>query len=122
MRVFIPESAANFNMDGVAKFGELYPLITERQSPFHTEHYIATLRKALIAADYSPSEDFLCLTGRSISLALFLSVAISVAVDKPVKILLYDARSEVYTEREVDLENSTCGIDDGISQIPRKPR
>ena len=102
-KVFLVEPNPRYDLRGTRSYGELVFLCSSSLNPFDTSNTIKQIIKSFNNSKYNPAEDYLCMTGQAIMLALFLSVALNKY--KEVKILLFDARESKYRSRIVGLEN-----------------
>jgi len=97
-RVFIAEPSERYDLKPAEEYGEITFLSTHGFNPFDTEFVIEKITAALETAEYNPKEDFICLTGQSLLISMFLGV-VAALYDDPIRILLFDARKSVYRER-----------------------
>lgn len=98
MRVFIPEENQRYNFDAAKTYGELLFMGEQGTvNPFKPDIEMDEMLNGLEDQDFDPKEDFLCLTGKSLVVALFLAAA--VRKYGTVKTLMFDARVSAYRER-----------------------
>lgn len=97
-RVFLVERNARFDISGASKFGTTVFLCEEGDwNPMNTGLYPSLIRKALETHDFRPEEDFVCLTGQNMKVAMFLAV---MANDfDTLRLLIFDATRSAYCER-----------------------
>jgi hypothetical protein len=95
-KVFLAESARNFDLSGAQQYGETVEL-TDRLSPFRVKNTVQVLLRGLADAGFDPEKDYICLTGRSVIVAMFLALA--AGHYGAVNILVYDARNATYERR-----------------------
>jgi len=98
-RVFFPQPNSRFNFDSAKEYGEVRFVFTGRvPSLFETDVLLRELRASLKQEQFDAENDFIGLSG-SVILVAFLLAAITAEYEN-VRILLFDAPSSRYVERE----------------------
>ena len=98
-KVFLAEKNSKYNLSSANKFGKLVFLSEEQLNPFNTAEIAALFITGL--QQFNPKVDFVCLTGASSVICIFLAVAVKLYGS--VKILMFDARETQYRERIIDI-------------------
>lgn len=111
-RVFLPIANDRYDTSLAKEYGDIYVLHDGHLNPFNTNECICLLKNALIERDFDPKKDYLCMTGQSLVLSLCLAVVTS--VHKRVNILLFDATTNMYRCRVVDLSGLSDGGEDDV--------
>ena len=102
-RVFLPEQIRrHIDLSHAETFGELCPLL-DHIDPFNTSSTIDNLTTSLTDQKFNPSHDYLCLAGRTLSVALALLAVVSKY--KSVRALMFDARRSEYSVRVIGESN-----------------
>lgn len=93
-RVFIPVANNRFDIEQAKVFGDIVYLSKVHIPPFLIERTSDAMLAGIKREKFDPDNDFLALTGNSITLALCLA---TFAVQFPkIKILLFDATTSMY--------------------------
>lgn len=103
-RVFILQDQRNsrYDISGVKYYSNelVYIINSERINPFDIDEFIELIKHRLIMEEFDPVADFICLTGSSVLLSLFLAVIVKHTNGYfNLKILIYDARNNKYKLR-----------------------
>lgn len=97
MRVFIPEENPRYNIDAAKTYGDLIYFGGKGSiNPFIVDKAMDGMLRGFLEHEFDPEEDFLCLTGKSLVVALFLAVAIQNY--GTVKTLMFTSRDSIYRE------------------------
>ena len=100
-RVFTPEPTDRYDLTEAQVFGEVVPLL-KSAAPFSPEGIMLDFNAAFEDQQFNPAVDFICLTGKSLAVALLLSAAL-LRYDK-IKVLMFDAPTSKYIQRNIDKE------------------
>ena len=114
-KVFLAESAGNFDLSGAQPFGKIV-WISDRLSPFRVKNTVQVLTQGLKDLNFNPEEDYICLTGRSVVIAMFLAIA--ARHYGLIKILVYDARNGSYEQRMFSANSNEIEENQQWKQIP----
>lgn len=98
-KVFFIDGAKNFDTADAARFGETVFLNTFA-SPLNVEAYMQNCIHELDTHRFDINSDFIALTGRTLQVSLFLA-AITRTWEAQVKLLVFDARTGKYIERDM---------------------
>ena len=96
-RVFLAEPNGRYDLTAAREFGDIVYLSDQSMNPFDTATVVDKLETALIQAGFKPDEDYICMTGQSLTVAMLLAVA--AATYPMVRLLMFDARGSNYRER-----------------------
>lgn len=96
-RVILVEPNPRYDLTAAEEFGDIVYLSKTIMTPFNTADLIRTVKERLVAMDYDPETDYVCMTGYSLTVAMFLAVAVRMFGE--VKIVMFDARNSTYKER-----------------------
>ena len=105
-RVFILQAQKRYDISAVKYYSKnlVYILKEEHISPFDTYGYIDLITHRLKEENFNPRKDFICLTGGSILLSIFLATLTRHFVyESQFKVLIFDARNNKYKLRILDL-------------------
>ena len=108
-RVFILQDQRNsrYDISGVKYYSQelIYVINNERVNPFDVYEFTELVRHRLIMETFNPEKDFICLTGSSILLSLFLAAIVRKYVNAcQFKILIFDAKTNRYKLRMLNFE------------------
>jgi hypothetical protein len=95
-RVFIPEANPRYDVTPAKKFGDVFPILASCLSVFNLVEAYAQIERGLIAEQFNPATDYICLSGNPPILAVFTSVASRLGKGTPLNVLVFDARSSGY--------------------------
>ena len=95
-RVFLAEQNARYDIEPAKVFGEIVYL-TDSVNPFNTQACALQLVEELEREHFNSDKDFICMTGQTITLAIFLAVLVQAF--GTVRMLIFDARHGNYRER-----------------------
>ena len=103
-RVFILQDQLNsrYDISGVKYYSNklIYIINREHINPFDIDEFVELVKHRFIMEDFNPEIDFICLTGSSILLSLFLAIIVrKYAYAGQFKVLMYDARNNKYKLR-----------------------
>lgn len=105
-RVFILQAQKRYDTSAVKFYSKklVYILKEEHISPFDTFGYIDLITHRLTEENFDPRKDFICLTGGSILLAIFLATLTRHFIyENQFKVLIFDARNNRYKLRILNL-------------------
>lgn len=105
-RVFILQRQNRYDIGAVKYYSPDLIYIIEREhiNPFDTFGFIELIQHRLIVEKFNPEKDFICLTGSSILLALFLATLVrDYHLYDQFKVLIFDAKTSKYTLRILNL-------------------
>lgn len=105
-RVFVLQEHGKYNVDAVKYYSKeiVYIVQEERINPFDTFSLIELIWHRLKVEKFNPHDDFICLTGSSVLLALYLSVITRYCSHcEQFKVLIYDAKKNNYKLRMINL-------------------
>jgi len=105
MRVIAAEPNNRYNFNTSETYGELVYLSNEPVNPFESIDTIRIFAIKLDEIKFNPDEDFICLTGKTITVAILFGVA-SVKYNK-FKTLMFDARVSAYRERTILIKGNS---------------
>lgn len=103
-RVFILQDQRNsrYDISGVKYYSNelIYIIGSERINPFDIYEFIELVQHRLVMEAFHPEKDFICLTGSSVLLSLFLAAIVRkyTYVDQ-FKVLIFDAKKNRYKLR-----------------------
>ena len=101
-RIFILQDQSRYDISAVKYYSDklVYIINQERINPFDINEFIELIRHRLIMDNFNPGVDFICLTGSSILLSLFLATLVrKYTYTSQFKVLIYDARNNKYKLR-----------------------
>ena len=107
-RVFVLQKQKRYDISAVKYYSDEIIYVVnndEHISPFDTDGFIELVTHRLIMANFNPEIDFICLTGSSILLALFMASIGSCYSYANLKILMFDARTTNYKLRLLNLRS-----------------
>lgn len=96
-RVFLAERNTRYDVSQAEQYGTIEYLLSDSCNPFNTIGMVQRLEAALKEKEFDAKEDFLCMTGNALTVAILLSVILQ--HNPIVKLLLFDARLSLYRER-----------------------
>jgi len=105
-RVFVLQKQQRYDISAVKYYSKeiIYIIKDEHINPFDTGGFTELVRHRLIMEDFNPDLDFVCLTGSSILLSLFLAVLVKQRnFDDQFKVLMFDAKKSQYKLRILNL-------------------
>jgi len=105
-RVFVLQKQQRYDTSAVKYYSKdiVYIIDNEHINPFDTHGFIELVRHRLIMEDFNPNLDFICLTGSSILLSLFLATLVrQYAYQNQFKVLIFDAIKSHYKLRLLNL-------------------
>lgn len=105
-RVFILQAQKRYDISAVKFYSKklVYILREEHISPFDTYGYIDLIKHRLKEEKFNPRADFICLTGGSILLSIFLATLTRYYIyENQFKVLIFDARNNKYKLRILSL-------------------
>lgn len=101
-RVFVLQRQRRYDISAVKHYSKelVYILNDEHINPFDTDGFIDLIRHRLVMEKFDANKDFICLTGSSILLALFMaSIVWYTNGYANLKILMFDANTNKYKLR-----------------------
>jgi hypothetical protein len=101
-RVFVLQEQKRYDISAVKYYSKeiVFVLQDEHVSPFDTYSFIDLVRRRLKVKEFDPENDFICLTGSSILLSLFMATLMQVNWhSKQFKVLIFDAKTSKYKLR-----------------------
>lgn len=103
-RVFILQDQRNsrYDISGVKYYSKelVYVMDNERVNPFDINEFTELVRHRLIMENFNPEKDFICLTGSSILLSVFLAAIVRKCTYAcQFKVLIFDAKKNQYKLR-----------------------
>lgn len=103
-RVFVLQKQSRYDVSAVEAYSTEIVYIADREtlSPFDTYGLIELIKHVLVVNDFDIKKDFICLTGQSVLLAIFLSVFVHMFHYGHLRTLMFDARHNKYTLRILD--------------------
>ena len=101
MRVFFVTHARNIDVSSVEEHGLPTYLLEKPPSPFKTDECVDAIVEGMERYAYRPNADLIAIAGPSILTAMFIAIASS---HGPVRMLLWDAPSERYVERVLEVD------------------
>lgn len=104
-RVFVLQKQGRYDISAVKYYSKniIYIVNDEHINPFDTSGFVELVKHRLIMEDFNPDFDFICLTGSSILLSLFLAVIVAHYNYTNIKILMFDAKLSRYKLRLLNL-------------------
>lgn len=108
-RVFVLQEQKRYDVSAAKYYSKefVYILKEEHVSPFDTYGFVELVRHRLIMEKFNPETDFICLTGSSVLLSLFLATLVRLNSDSMVcdnfKVLIFDAKTSKYKLRLLNL-------------------
>lgn len=96
-RVFLAEPNRKFDFDGAKKFGSLINLSEDFLNIFDLNKTSEMLNSGFSTKKFDYENDFICMTGNSVILAVLLATATSKFPS--VRLLIFDSRQSIYCER-----------------------
>ena len=100
-KVFILQKQKRYDTSAVKCYSKhpIYIIDQEYINPFDTTGFMELVRHRLIMETFDPNIDFICLTGSSILLSLFLAAVVKEYTYSNIKLLIFDARHNKYRLR-----------------------
>jgi len=100
-RVFVLQTQKRYDISAVEYYSKqlIYVLRDEHINPFDTAGFIELIKHRLIMEHFDPNKDFICLTGSSILLSLFMATVVWHANYQNIKVLMFDAKTTKYNLR-----------------------
>lgn len=100
-KVFILQKQTRYDTSAVKSFSSypVYIINQEHISPFDNAGFMDLVKHRLIMEKFDPDTDFICLTGSSVLLALFLAAVVQGNAYRNLKLLMFDARNHKYRLR-----------------------
>lgn len=103
-RVFILQDQRNsrYDISSVKYYSKelIYVIDNERINPFDINEFTELIKHRFIMENFNPEKDFICLTGSSVLLSVFLAVIVmKYSYAGQFKVLIYDARNNKYKLR-----------------------
>lgn len=101
-RVFVLQKQTKYDVSAAKYYTKSFVYIADNEkiSPFDTYALIELIEHKLKVADFDPDVDFICLTGASVLLSLFLATIVrKYSMSTTFKLLIYDARKSKYQLR-----------------------
>lgn len=104
-RVFVLQRHSRYDISAVKSYSKeiVYVIDDEKVSPFDTLGFTELVKHKIIMNDFDPQKDFICLTGPSILLALFLAACVHKFHYGGIKVLIFDSRQNKYKLRILEL-------------------
>ena len=97
-RGFLAEPNHRYDLTAAASFGDIqYLMVRKPLNPLNVQETMERLVYSLKDNKFDPANDYICLTGQSLTVALLLAVASQSY--STFKVLMYDARTSSYVER-----------------------
>lgn len=107
MKVVIAEPNNRYSFDASETYGDLVFLSNVSLNPFDSANIIGIFSRRLDEIEFDPEEDFICLTGKTITVAILFAV-VAVKYNK-FKTLMFDARVSAYRERTILIKENSNG-------------
>ena len=103
-RVFVLQKQSRYDVSAVDAYSKDIIYIADREtiSPFDTFGLIELIEHKLIIENFRPAIDYICLTGPSVLLAIFLATFVSLFHYQSLRTLMFDARHNKYTIRMLE--------------------
>jgi len=101
-RIFILQSQSRYDISAVKYYSKelVYIIKQERINPFDINDFTELVKHRLIMENFNPEIDFICLTGSSVLLSLFLAIIVrKYTYCSQFKILIFDAATNKYKLR-----------------------
>jgi len=101
-RVFILQNQSRYDISAAKYYSNKFVFIINKEhiNPFDTYEFTELVRHKLIMESFNPERDFICLTGSSILLSLFLATLIRhYSYISQFKVLIFDAKTNKYKLR-----------------------
>ena len=101
-RVFVLQTQKRYDISAVKYYSKeiVYVLRDEHINPFDTDGFIELIKHRLIMEKFDPNKDFICLTGSSILLSLFIATIVWFTNGySNLKVLMFDAKTTKYKLR-----------------------
>ena len=105
-RVFVLQKQSRYDVSAVKFYSShiLYIADQENLNPFDTTPFAELVEHKLKMNQFDPDNDFICLTGSSVLLSIFLAILVrQYSYCGQFKILVYDARRSKYQLRLLNL-------------------
>ncbi len=100
-KVFILQKQNRYDTSAVKDYSNhlVYIINQEHIDPFDNAGFMELVKHRLIMEEFEPEKDFICLTGSSILLSLFLAAIVQEHTYANLKLLIFDARNHKYRLR-----------------------
>ena len=101
-RVFVLQKQSRYDVSAVKYYSSdiVYIADGENLNPFDTDLFAELVSHKLKMANFDADHDFICLTGSSVLLSIFLAILVrQFPYNSQFKILVYDARRSKYQLR-----------------------
>lgn len=100
-KVFILQKQTRYDTSAVKNYSNypIYIINQEHISPFDNVGFMDLVKHRLIMEEFDPNIDFICLTGSSVLLSLFLAAIVAEHTYANLKLLIFDARNNKYRLR-----------------------
>ena len=101
-RVFVLQRQKRYDISAVEYYSKelVYVLNDEHINPFDTNGFVELIKHRLIMEHFDPNKDFICLTGSSVLLSLFMAIVIWYTNGySNIKVLMFDAKTTKYKLR-----------------------
>jgi len=105
-RVFVLQKQSRYDVSAVKFYSPDIVYIAEQENlnPFDTVPFAELVIHKLKMGEFEPANDFICLTGSSVLLSMFLAILVrEFPYNSQFKILVYDARKSKYQLRMLNL-------------------
>lgn len=105
-RVFVLQKQSRYDVSAVKFYSPhiLYIADQENLNPFDTTPFAELVVHKLKTCQFDADNDFICLTGSSVLLSIFLAILVrEYPMNNQFKILVYDARRSKYQLRILNL-------------------
>lgn len=102
-RVIIAEATTRFSLEKAQNHGTIVALSHTTLNPFTVDGAVGIFNRRLDDINFDPSIDFVCLTGGSLIVGLFMAVIGAKYKGKPVKLLMYHAETSDYRIRMMEV-------------------
>jgi len=105
-RVIVLQKQSRYDVSAVKYYSSDIVYIAEQEnlSPFDTVPFAELVVHKLKMCQFDPANDFICLTGSSVLLSMFLAILVrEYPFDTQFKILVYDARKSKYQLRMLNV-------------------
>jgi len=101
MRVFLAEPNPRYDISTAESFGTVQYLLPNGCNPFDMAGTSFQLIAALESIKFNPKQDYICMTGNTLTIAMLLSIVSN--LNDVVRLLVFDARRSAYIEKVFSL-------------------
>lgn len=92
--VVLPERNTRYNLREAEVYGRIVYVSDAALDPFNVQETQALIQRRLKEMGFNPHHDYICMTGHTISVALFCCAVVEVY--PKFQLLMFDARSSSY--------------------------